>query len=397
MCDSPIQIKNPNFAPTFGKRWTQSVKYNRTKYSAVKNPLDSYLYVPCGHCRACRTLSQLYLIQRAVEHAKGRWVIFGTATYSQEALPVHRLHFKNGNVRDVPVADFDDFRLMVKRIRKSGEFPSFTYFCASEYGSETKHGPKKTGHRPHFHYFIYVDKKPDDTLFEGFALAEKWNDLFVREWRRNIAVNCSGRRTTRGAKWIPLSKFIRASRMRRGTYDVHLLVNDSPNCSEDDPFFYATSYTLGFDDWQERYIQMAWYNCDFEEYKAFKKKFRTRILVSKGFGISENTETFVRDCINWSLSNGCLFANYLKSDGATLPLCRYYQRRFLKMKDFIKFRSRNEDCVIKGPDGELVCTTQPVPNFDQKKLLEIKNKNAIFGRVLTQLKNNHDVILFDDE
>ena len=260
MCDSPIQIKNPNFAPTFEKRRTQSVKYNRTKYSAVKNPLDSYLYVPCGHCRACRTLSQLYIIQRAVEHSKGRWVIFGTATYRPEMLPTHRLHFKNGNVRDVPVADLDDFRLMIKRIRKNYNFPKFTYLCASEYGSDTKHGPKKSNHRPHFHYFIYVDKKPQDTLFEGLALAEQWNDIFIKEWKRNIAINKSGKRTTRGAVWQPLSKFIRASRMRQGTYDVHLLVNDSPNLSEDDPFFYATSYTLGFDDWQERYIQMAWYN-----------------------------------------------------------------------------------------------------------------------------------------
>lgn len=397
MCDSPIQVKNPNFAPSFEKRRTQSVKYNRTKYSAVKNPLDSYLYVPCGHCRACRTLTQLYLVQRAVEHSKGRWVIFGTATYRPEALPVYRLRFKNGTCRDVPVADFDDFRLMIKRIRKNYNFPKFTYFCTSEYGSDIKHGPKKSNHRPHFHYFIYVDKKPEDTLFEGLALAEQWNDIFVKEWKRNIAVNKSGKRATRGAVWQPLSKFIRASRMRRGTYDVHLLVNDSPNYSEDDPFFYATSYTLGYDDWQERYIQMAWYNCEYADYKEFKKKFHTRILCSKGFGISENTDEFVRDCIDWSLSNGCLFASYLKSDGSTLPLCRYYQRKFLTMRDFIKFRSRNEDCVIKASNGELLCTTQPVPNFDAKKLLELRDKDATFMRVLGQLRRNHDVILFDDE
>lgn len=397
MCDSPIQIKNPNFAPTFEHYRTQSVGYNRTKYSAVKNPLDSYLYVPCGHCRACRTLNQLYLVQRAVEHSKGRWVIFGTATYRQEALPVYRLRFKNGSFRDIPIADFDDFRLMIKRIRKSGEFPSFTYFCASEYGSEIKHGPKKSNHRPHFHYFIYVDKKPEDTLFEGQALAEKWNELFVREWRRNVAVNRSGRRTTHGAKWVPLSKFIRASRMRRGTYDVHLLINDSPNLSGDDPFFYATSYTLGYDDWQERYIQMAWYNCEYEDYKEFKKKFHTRILCSKGFGISENTETYIRDCINWSLANGQSFANYVKSDGATLPLSRYYQRKFLRMCDFVKFRSRNEECVIKSSDGEILCTTQPVPVFDAEKILDLRDKDAKFMRVIGHLRRCHDVILFDDE
>ena len=67
------------------------------------------------------------------------------------------------------------------------------------------------------------------------------------------------------------------------------------------------------------------------------------------------------------------------------------------MRDFIKFRSRNEDCVIKAPDGELVCTSQPVPNFDAKKLLELRDKDFTFMQVLGQLRRNHDVILFDDE
>lgn len=398
MCDSPVQIKNINFAPRFEKHHSHAdVRSNIGKFSAVKNPLDSYIYVPCGHCRACRTLAQLYMVQRSVEHAKGRWVIFGTATYSPEALPIYTLRFKNGATRDIPVADFDDFRLMVKRIRKSGEFPPFTYWITSEYGSDIKHGPKKSNHRPHYHYFIFVDRQPDDTLFEGQALAERWNDLFVREWRRNIAVNASGRRNTRAPVWLPLSRFIRATRRSRGTYDVHLLQEDSPNCAPEDPYYYATSYALGYDEWQEKYIQMSWYNCEYDVYKEFKKKFRTHVCCSKGFGISEDTETFVQECIDWSVANGLFYASYRFSDGRTLPLSRYFRNKYLRMRDYLKLRSADPESTIKTEDGDILCTTQKVPVFDRAKMFEIKNKNCKFERIKNQLREAHDVIMFDDE
>ena len=59
---------------------------------------------------------------------------------------------------------------MIKRIRKSEDFPAFRYFAVWEYGH--KH------HRPHFHYLIFVRKEEGDSPAFPLMLEQRWEEIF---------------------------------------------------------------------------------------------------------------------------------------------------------------------------------------------------------------------------
>lgn len=399
MCFKPVQIPNPNFAPGFVDHHDKpNAKLNIGKLSAIKNPLDSYIYVPCGSCDACRTLYQLYTIQRFREHSRGKWVLFCTATYQNSALPIYRTTFNNGTPFEIPYADFRDFRLMIKRIRKNGLVSrNFTYWCTSEFGNDSKHPGRnfKTNHRPHYHYFIFFEKQPNDTPDTGYRLEAEFERAFKKEWKRNIS------KSTKYPVYVPLSKFIKTAD-GRGTYDVHLLTRrtgledvNKKQASEDDPIFYASAYSLRYDKWAEKIIQLVYNNVEYDEYRRFKRTFRPHVCCSIGFGISPDTEAWITDCINWSLVNADFFVYRNQETGQTFPLARYYRNRYLGLRQYLLMSVKNPDRVICSDDGELLCLTQPVPVFDAAKLAEIEKKSRKFAEVCTNLRRTHQSIEID--
>lgn len=375
MCNAPITIKNKGF---------DSTGEHRTKYSVLHPFMSRYIEVPCGVCEACHRQAQQYMVQRFREHFKGRWAIFCTATYKPEALQYIESYDENGEVHYTPCANIDDFRLMIKRIRRHHLFSrDFTYWCAVEYGGKY--------HRPHYHYFIFVDKKPEDNIYTGRALAEEWNDVFVTQWKRNIT---PGRRN--GAEYMYLSKFIRKTKRNRGTYDVHLVESkydgsDNP----DDVIFYASKYCIKFDNWSRRKIQAFHESMEYEDFKAAKKRFRPRFLLSRGFGISKDTPEFVARCIDWSLRHTKYFC-YVNVDGKTFPLARYYRKKYLTFDNLFDMVKKNLDRIMPL-NGEYVdvCYAKDVVSRDDLK--KIQQKEFDFNKICLHLSKVHQMFIFDDE
>lgn len=387
MCDTPYILHNPAF---------DDKGVHRTKYSCLHDTRSPFIEVPCGHCQACLRMAQQYMVQRFREHCKGRWTVFCTATYKDDALPHLYSTGIDGTVYDTPYADVDDFRLMVKRIRKNGLVSRpFTYWCTTEYGGEK--------HRPHFHYFIFFDMYDTDTLFDGYALAEEWNCAFIKEWRRNIAVNRCGKANTRKPIWLPLSKFIRATITRRGTYDVHLLTNEYGDSDDPtDAVFYASKYTLKFDEWTRRRIQAFHESLDPETYKEFYRCFRPRFLMSRAFGISENTEQYIRDCIEWSVNSGEHYACYVNMDGKKFPLCRYYRQKFMTVHDILSFVRKHPEDYLHEPNGDLydLVRLPRLPESSREALFYLRDKvkkDFDFRKIVLHLSEEHSKIIFDDD
>ena len=394
MCDSPVQIKNPNFAPRFDKLYKYGVnpKYNISRYSAIKYPLDSYIYVPCGHCQSCLRMAQQYMIQRFEQHARGKYVLFCTATYQNSALPRLEGVLKDGNPYSIPYADTRDFRLMVKRIRKNHLFSrDFTYWCTTEYGNDSKHGSTyKSNHRPHFHYFIFIEKQQNDNDdITPKELSEEWEQVFIKEWRRNLG-------STRNPNWLPLSKFIKMSD-GTGTYDVHALVSLDGH-DDLDAIYYASSYCYSYDEYVKKTMQFMYCNLDYADYVEFRKQFRPRRLMSLKFGISSDTDQYILDCINFSLKSNLNFPCYFNHKGESSPLSRYYKDKYLTIKQYLQFCVRNPEGVIKDPDtGEIICNTRFSPVFDSKKLEEIRRSSIAFQRICLNLRKQRLTFEFDDD
>lgn len=353
MCIAPITIPNPSFAPRFVNANAVSIRDNITKFSALHQPLFSSLQVPCGHCPQCRKIRTLSVIQRFEEHSKNRWTLFCTATYSNDALPVYSCRLEDGSMWSIPYPDFRDFRLMIKRIRKSNLVSRpFTYWCTSEYGNDDKHGKHSSKHRPHFHYFIFFDRLPSDTLFDAYALEREFESAFLQEWRRNLSAS------TKSPEWLPLSVFIKATKYRRGTYDVHLVESrsDSP---EESPIFYATSYALAGNSWEDKILHYAYNNMDVDTYSQFRKLFKTKYTCSLFFGFDlskPETIQYIRECIDFSLRNKKFPVYIVKRSGKTFPLARYYRSKFMTISDKLQFLLKNPEDLFFTEEGEALCS-----------------------------------------
>lgn len=126
-CLHPINIRNPNFRPDFGK--------------------DLYIQVPCGKCIACQDRRRTEWAYRLETEAKTRPAWFVTLTYDPEYLPI--VNPVTGE--SVPSGSLDpsDVTKFLKRYRKCFDSQSISYFYCGEYGS--------TGYRPHYHMILYQD------------------------------------------------------------------------------------------------------------------------------------------------------------------------------------------------------------------------------------------------
>lgn len=374
MCDSPVKLLNPNYI----HRNRKGIHRNESKLSYIHDTTYKYIFVPCGVCDSCRRLAQVFMVQRFREHIKGKFAIFCTATYSNEAIP-HLGTYNNttGESFDLLVPAIDDFRLMVKRIRRYNLFSRpFTYWCTTEYGGKR--------HRPHFHYFIFVEKRETDNWFTGEALAREWELVFRSQWKRKVGG------TRFNPQYLPLSKFIKKPD-GTGTYDVHLCTS-SYGKSEDmsDVIFYASKYCLKFDFYVRKRMQAMHETMDYADYQKARKQFRPRILCSKGFGISPDTSEFVRDCINYSLKHSNMGFCYYNPNGDSYPLARYYKRRFLTVDDVVALMVKQAGSDL--PDDN----SHDMPVFDKSTILNLERKHSDFVRMCKRLEHMHDDIIIDD-
>lgn len=381
MCYAPIQILNPNYIKG-GMKGQQSIRTNETKYSALHDTQFKYIYVPCGHCPACRAMAQSALIQRAREMSYTHHVIFCTATYSQEAVPVV-------SVGDYTYkyADIRDFQLMIKRIRKENLFRPFSYLCVTEFGGET--------HRPHFHYILFVEKQPDEDASTCIELACQWEQIFKTQWKRNIS------KSTKYPVWQPLSAFRRYyDRGRwRGTYDVSPVIPDDgvhEDSTGNDVVFYVTKYALKFDQWSKDLKSALFFNYDSETFKeVWTNKLRPRMLLSKHFGITQETADRIKSFIRMSMSNDASKGpQYFNNNGQSYPLARYYRKKYLSVSDTAFFIMAATDGF--KPDGQSN-VTDASKCFVTYDIPTLERKFSKFQKIVKQLNDGSELFVFDEE
>ena len=78
MCFSPLLIKNPNYNHHKSKIY---------KHDFLSDTTSQYIYVPCGVCKQCVAVKQMYLVQRVQMEARNCFLFFSTLTYDNVHLP----------------------------------------------------------------------------------------------------------------------------------------------------------------------------------------------------------------------------------------------------------------------------------------------------------------------
>ncbi len=295
------------------------IYYNETTFAAIKESTQ-YIKVPCGHCAQCLARRQSDLVQRSREMAKTCHILFCTATYDNASVP--RLDVADTNTGDVfqyRYADISDIQKMFKRIRKDEDLPPFKYFVVTEYGGKK--------HRPHFHYLLCFPKST--CTISPDLLESRFEDIFKRQWKRNYS------KSTRYPQYKPLSKFIRYYKPgvgMVGTYDVHLVRPTAKDPDGSDVSFYVTKYALKFDSWISGVKSALYFNDP--DFKAHWKLLKPKMLISKGYGMTDETESYIKYCVSWcrshSPSDGI---RYINPDGKTFPLAKYFYSRTVKNPD----------------------------------------------------------------
>lgn len=366
MCTQPVFIKNKNFIP-FGP--LRGAETNNSKYSYLHNTQISYIAVPCGHCLQCRQMQQQFITQRAREEFKESYCVFITLTYQNSTLPYLQL----GAVRH-PYADLRDFQLFIKRIRKSGDLPPFKYLCCREFGGDK--------HRPHFHALLFFKRE----LFDKYSimeLSDKVEHKIKTEWKRKIGG------TTFAPVYEPLSKFVKLPN-GTGTYDCHLVTENRGNSTDPtDVAFYVSKYCLKYDTWLESKRGMLWHNYP-EEYKTLWSYFRPRLLMSKGFGLTDSTPSFIFRCIEFSKNNGVEFPQYYTEDKKGLQLSRYYKEKFLTPADKAVFIVRNPS-QLRTDDSDLPLDATVIVDYSEPtRIREESLRNKHFQSVLDNLYKSSD-------
>lgn len=157
MCYSPIDVINPS------------------KYVSLKFRDRYVMQVPCGKCAQCLTAKSNEWSYRLFHHAldtfKEGFVLFDTLTYDNAHLPHISDYISVSTDVDFPCFSSRDLRLFVADLRQrcKRQFKSnFSYFIASEYGTDSKHL-----HRPHYHALFFVKGNVSPLDF-SMLVAKTW-------------------------------------------------------------------------------------------------------------------------------------------------------------------------------------------------------------------------------
>lgn len=342
MCLSPILRPNTNYG----------------KHTAIahfsKDVENVNIYVPCGVCAECLSLKQNYLLQRCELMSLTHFIYFGTLTYRNGMMRSLTKTGNDGKDYTYYYADVDDFRLMIKRMRRYGYLPRGTkYLCVSEYGGEK--------HRMHFHFllfipkrsFLYSTEKPCQNIrsvkpfqstklvqFDINAYWSKYNygsflfKAFLREWKRNVSPS------RKKPVYKDLCRYV-VDAQGRSTYDFHYVEEhryDDKVVS--DVCAYVTKYVLKFDPWVQDVRHAIFNNYEYEDYKEIWNVIRPRVLLSKFFGCCDKVhEDHVRKTIDLTLNSGQTGHRFVFIDtcnGKVYPLSRYLLNKYIRLPEYMR-------------------------------------------------------------
>lgn len=343
MCYRPILIKNPHYGDN-------PKLHNNFLYDCSHR----FIQVPCGHCSQCRSLKQSFWVQRSQLMNLDHVMFFCTLTYDDDSLPVLDV-----NDRRIKYADYDHFRLFVKRLRKDNVFGrKFSYLCVSEFGSRK--------HRPHWHCLFVLPKLPEDNEFTFLNLEKQLYKVVHSYWSVNVGTN-------RKPIYKPLSKLV-VSPDGRSTYDFHY-VSINKN-GFDDVSFYVTKYILKYDKYVSDLYSALKLNLPSDEFKTVWRIVKPKFLVSKGYGKpdSDYKRKYIRQCLDHS-SDMPLFYNPF--NGFSSPLAPYLKSRFMNLDDWKRFHKYNASYTDSSFVNEYYSP-------DQVKDLELK-----FSKMRNRISNTN--------
>lgn len=259
-------------------------------------------------------------------------------------------------------ADINDFRLMIKRLRKRGEIPQCKYYVFTEYGSEK--------HRPHFHFILFISKETVRSICNIPLFVKDYSEAFYNYilklekdlywtfrngWKRRIGG------TVRNPVYEPLFEY--HERWIRGkkyaNYDFHF-VRQLEEHTFTDVFMYVSKYCVKFDQWLDKLIGQAYFRYEYDEYKRIRQLMLPKCRASLYLGIPILIDKALKSCkssyerflvkknalmeffsetLNSYLSTSDIkyrMVTYDPETGVELPLCRYFVKKLLDFKDLLR-------------------------------------------------------------
>lgn len=319
MCYSPTLIKNPN-------------RGRKDKLAYVVDTVSQYIPVPCGHCGECIRLRSNGILQRAQLEE-----LFGYPyMVSLSVQPKSMMYYECSNGFQIPYLPISDLQNMFKRLRKSGSLTRpFRYFATTELGGV--HG------RPHAHILLFLERRPEDTVYTPLNLEKIAWSAVLQEWRRNIG-------STRNPEYIPICTYI--SRIRNGrlneTYNLHYVTPSLMDGTTEDVSFYVTKYLVKDSEWKDKLKRRIFYHSPtLEEAETVWSAVRPRAISSLNFGFGYygdinprktskqerlailnglESARIVRDCIERSSKSEKTARFYDLQTGKSMPLARYWYK-----------------------------------------------------------------------
>ena len=329
MCVSPLYIKNPY-------RGHNKVGIYKNSYW-MHDYVSEFIPVPCGVCRECIALKQMYIVQRVQMEALNSFLYFTTLTYSNDFLP----HFSCANGVRIPFADITHLQNFFKRLRNDNAFSRpFRYLAVSERG-----GVKG---RPHFHILWFLPRYDGELYSDGLNYESLLHDVIFENW----SVNLGSRRVP---DYHPLceyhEKFFRGKLYRN--YDTHFV---SPSFTSDgvsSVAFYVCKYLMKQNDKERRLQQALRLNLDPVDYDEAWSVVKSRSLRSVHFGLMQTDLSsslqivnYLRECVR--RSKGEKYPMFFQPDSSlSFPLAPYYKNKgyIFTPSDWMDFHM-NDDSVF---------------------------------------------------
>lgn len=306
MCISPILIKNPNK----GKFVSD---YLRTHTDCVSD----FIYVPCGYCRECIAVKQMYFVQRARMEALNSFLFFSTLTYDNAHLP----KVCTSTCFEIPYVELSHLQNLFKRLRSNNSFGRpFRYFAVSERGSENS--------RPHVHILWFLPKFDNEDFSDGLSLNRLLYDSIRKYWSINVG-------SDKCPIYEPLFTF--KQRFYRGklfsNYDTHYVVPSLTSSGYNSVAFYCCKYLFKVSPKEQRLQQALHLNLSPDEYEFIWSMVRSQAYCSKSFGLGSEYSNnlsivqYLRSCIARS-DRSLGYPQFFNPDSSQVfPLAPFYRSK----------------------------------------------------------------------
>lgn len=345
MCISPITIINKNRIEVISIDKDTGLILRKLKHYKPDNPIllkdcSSYrIAVPCGHCKECIAIKQMYMIQRIQMESIGNNIYFATLTYDNNHLPI----YTTSSGIKIRYADYHDIQLLMKRINNDNPVnKQIRYFAVTERGTEHA--------RPHVHLLLFVKKQKGESYNDILNDETILYEYIKTHWATNVG-------TRKNPIYEPNFTFVR--KFIRGewkqNYDLHY-VNPRYGPTEN-VAWYVLKYMLKENDHDRRLQQALKLNYSELEYQKVWQKVKSRSIMSKGFGLNPDKRKkhqiftdfdkeitkYIDKGIDISLKDKeSKYAYYFNNEtGQTFPLAPYYKKRYLKPEQAFEWYYRD--------------------------------------------------------